>query len=111
MSLCPSSHYNRVPVTSAPTKAALVVTELLQYAPTSDDCVFVKGHSNTKPIAPNDTAEIRAKNRCAEIHIIGDNGQEPTLSVPSQKSRYRRSCQRRARKKIPTRIIAVPSTP
>ncbi len=88
-----------------------MVTEFLQYAAISGDCVFVKWHSNTKPIAPNDTAEIRAKNRYAEIHIIVDNGQEPTLSVPLQKSRYRRSCQRRARKKIPTRIIAVPSTP
>ena len=68
-----------------------MVTELLQYAPTSDDCVFVMGHSNIKPIAPNDTAETRAENRCAEIHIIGDNGHEPTLSVPLQKMRYRRS--------------------
>lgn len=62
-------------------RAASVVTELLQYAPIGDDRVVVQGHSDTKPVAPNDTAENRAKNRRVEIHIIGDDGSETTLSV------------------------------
>ena len=65
-------------------RAASVVTELLQYAPIGDDRVVVQGHSDTKPVAPNDTAENRAKNRRVEIHIIGDDGSETTLSVPLQ---------------------------
>jgi chemotaxis protein MotB len=65
-------------------RAATLVTELLQYAPIGDDRVVVQGHSDTKPVAPNDTAENRAKNRRVEIHIIGDDGQETTLSVPLQ---------------------------
>ncbi|NQV80262.1 MAG: type VI secretion system protein TssL [Alphaproteobacteria bacterium] len=65
-------------------RAASVVTELLQFAPIANDRVVVQGHSDTKPVAPNDTAANRAKNRRVEIHIISDNGQTTTLSVPTQ---------------------------
>jgi chemotaxis protein MotB len=65
-------------------RAASVVTQLLQYAPIKSDRVVVQGHADTKPVAPNDTADNRAKNRRVEIHIMGDDGSETTLSVPLQ---------------------------
>ncbi|MEQ8248537.1 MAG: type VI secretion system protein TssL, long form [Alphaproteobacteria bacterium] len=65
-------------------RAASVVTELLQFAPIKNDRVVVQGHSDTKPVAPNDSAENRAKNRRVEIHIIGEDGQDTTLSIPTQ---------------------------
>jgi len=65
-------------------RAASVVTELLQYAPIDSERVVVQGHADTKPVAPNDTAENRAKNRRVEVHIIGDDGNQTTLSVPLQ---------------------------
>lgn len=64
-------------------RAASVVTELLQYAPIDNDRVVVQGHADTKPVAPNDTAENRAKNRRVEIHIISEDGQNTTISVPT----------------------------
>ncbi|NQV73885.1 OmpA family protein, partial [bacterium] len=62
-------------------RAASVVTELLQFAPIASDRVVVQGHSDTKPVAPNDTAENRAKNRRVEIHIISGHFTNHFLDV------------------------------
>lgn len=64
-------------------RAASVVTQLLQYAPIESERVVVQGHADTKPVASNETAADRAKNRRVEIHIIGEDGSDTTLSIPT----------------------------
>ena len=50
-------------------RAVSVAHELLQAAPLDESRFLVIGHADTRPQAPNDSAENRAKNRRVEISI------------------------------------------
>ena len=74
-----SGHTDNVPISNnrfrsnwelSTSRAVSVAHELLKVSTLSDDHVMVTGHADTRPRAPNDTPENRAKNRRVEISIV-----------------------------------------
>lgn len=66
-------------------RAASVVHELLQADLMPAERFIVEGHADAHPIAPNDTAENRAKNRRVELTVLWPElGDDPdrALSLP-----------------------------
>ena len=51
-------------------RAVSVAHELLENAPLDETRFVVIGHADTRPLAPNDTAENRARNRRVDISIV-----------------------------------------
>ena len=55
-------------------RAVSVAHELLENAPLDEARFVVIGHADTRPLAPNDTVENRARNRRVDISIVrGDS--------------------------------------
>ena len=78
-----SGHTDNVPISNerfrsnwelSTSRAVSVAHEFLKRADVSPDHVMVTGHADTRPRAPNDSAENRAKNRRVDISIV--RGQE-----------------------------------
>lgn len=74
-----SGHTDNVPIANerfrsnwdlSTSRAVSVAHELLQVSALSPENVIVTGHADTRPRAPNDTAENRAKNRRVDIAIV-----------------------------------------
>lgn len=74
-----SGHTDNVPIYNArfrsnwelsTSRAVSVAHELLRRADIDDARVIVTGHAETRPRAPNDTPENRAKNRRVDISIV-----------------------------------------
>ncbi len=74
-----SGHTDDVPISNArfrsnwdlsTSRAVSVAHELLKVADLDDDHVIVTGHADTRPRAPNDSTENRAKNRRVDISIV-----------------------------------------
>ena len=51
-------------------RAVRVAHEILSRARINEKRITVTGHADTRPVAPNDTPENRAKNRRVDISII-----------------------------------------
>ncbi len=73
-----SGHTDNVPIANerfrsnwelSTARAVSVAHELLQAAPLDESRFLVIGHADTRPQAPNDTAENRARNRRVDIAI------------------------------------------
>ena len=73
-----SGHTDNVPIANeryrsnwelSTSRAVSVAEELLQAAPLDESRFLVIGHADTRPQAPNDTPENRAKNRRVDISI------------------------------------------
>jgi len=74
-----SGHTDDVPISNqrfrsnwelSTSRAVSVAHELLKVAELDDEHVIVTGHAATRPRAPNDTPENRAKNRRVDISIV-----------------------------------------
>ena len=74
-----SGHTDDVPISNSrfrsnwdlsTSRAVSVAHELLAVANLDEDHVIVTGHADTRPRAPNDSAENRAKNRRVDISIV-----------------------------------------
>ncbi len=74
-----SGHTDNVPISNerfrsnwdlSTSRAVSVAHELLQISKLSPANVIVTGHADTRPRAPNDSAENRAKNRRVDIAIV-----------------------------------------
>lgn len=74
-----SGHTDNVPISNerfrsnwdlSTSRAVSVAHELLQVSELNPENVIVTGHADTRPRAPNDTAENRAKNRRVDIAIV-----------------------------------------
>lgn len=74
-----SGHTDDVPISNAQfrsnwdlstSRAVSVAHELLQLADLDPANVIVTGHADTRPRAPNDSAENRAKNRRVDISVV-----------------------------------------
>ncbi len=74
-----SGHTDNVPIANerfrsnwdlSTSRAVSVAHELLQVSELDPGNVIVTGHADTRPRAPNDTAENRAKNRRVDIAIV-----------------------------------------
>jgi chemotaxis protein MotB len=74
-----SGHTDNVPISNerfrsnwdlSTSRAVSVAHELLQVSQVSAENVIVTGHADTRPRAPNDSAENRAKNRRVDIAIV-----------------------------------------
>ena len=77
-----SGHTDNVPISNdeyssnwdlSTNRAVRVAHELLSNAKINENRVTVTGHADTRPVAPNDTPENRAKNRRVDISIIRGN--------------------------------------
>ena len=73
-----SGHTDDVPIANqrfrsnwelSTSRAVSVAHELLSAAPLDESRFLVIGHADTKPLAPNDSAENRARNRRVEISV------------------------------------------
>ena len=74
-----SGHTDNVPISNerfrsnwdlSTSRAVSVAHELLQVSELSPEKIIVTGHADTRPRAPNDTVENRAKNRRVDIAIV-----------------------------------------
>lgn len=74
-----SGHTDNVPIANerfrsnwdlSTSRAVSVAHELLQIAELNPENVIVTGHADTRPRAPNDSVENRAKNRRVDIAIV-----------------------------------------
>jgi chemotaxis protein MotB len=74
-----SGHTDNVPISNerfrsnwdlSTSRAVSVAHELLQVSDLSPENVIVTGHADTRPRAPNDSSENRAKNRRVDIAIV-----------------------------------------
>ncbi|MDH3616138.1 MAG: flagellar motor protein MotB [Gammaproteobacteria bacterium] len=74
-----SGHTDNVPISNerfrsnwdlSTSRAVSVAHELLQLSKLSPENVIVTGHADTRPRAPNDSVENRAKNRRVDIAIV-----------------------------------------
>lgn len=82
-----SGFTDSLPITSSPqgykdnwelsTQRALTVTRALVTAGVTDETIFAAGFGESHPVAPNDTAENRARNRRVEICPIPRTGKAP----------------------------------
>ena len=89
-----SGHTDNVPIRNerfrsnwdlSTSRAVSVAHELLAVSTLSPGNVMVTGHADTRPRAPNDTAEDRARNRRVDISIVRgkDIDEQRTLSLAS----------------------------
>ena len=78
-----SGHTDNVPISNerfrsnwdlSTSRAVSVAHEFMQMSPLDPKKITVTGHADTRPAAPNDTAENRARNRRVDIAIV--RGQE-----------------------------------
>ena len=89
-----SGHTDNVPIANdrfrsnwdlSTSRAVSVAHEFMQLSAINPEKIVVTGHADTRPAAPNDTAENRAKNRRVEISI--ERGKEidrfRTMSIAS----------------------------
>lgn len=87
-----SGHTDDVPISNSrfrsnwdlsTSRAVSVTHQLLRIGKLAPENVTVTGHADTRPRAPNDTAENRAKNRRVDISIVRGKeiDQNETLSV------------------------------
>ncbi len=83
-----AGHTDDVPISTArfpsnwmlsAARAANVVDYFSRIAPELEDRLQIRGHADTRPLAPNDTAERRARNRRVEIVVAQRGGVEPRL--------------------------------
>lgn len=74
-----SGHTDNVPISNerfrsnwdlSTSRAVSVAHQLLQVSEISPDSIIVTGHADTRPRAPNDSDENRAKNRRVDIAIV-----------------------------------------
>jgi chemotaxis protein MotB len=74
-----SGHTDNVPIANdrfrsnwdlSTSRAVSVAHELLQVSKLSPENIMVTGHADTRPRAPNDSSENRAKNRRVDISIV-----------------------------------------
>ena len=92
-----SGHTDDVPIATdrfrsnwdlSTSRAVSVAHELLQLAELDPENVMVTGHADTRPRAPNDSVENRAKNRRVDISIV--RGKEideyRTMSITASRS-------------------------
>lgn len=69
-------------------RSATVANMLLENASLSPERLTVMGHADTRPLAPNDSAEARALNRRVEITLqLGDAVEREVLGVMPQAGR------------------------
>ncbi len=77
-----SGHTDNVPIANdqfrsnwelSTSRAVSVAHEFMQLSEINPEKIIVTGHADTRPTAPNDTAENRAKNRRVEISILRGN--------------------------------------
>ena len=77
-----SGHTDNVPISNvrfrsnwelSTSRAVSVAHEILQTSSIDSSRMIVSGHADTRPRAPNDTAEDRAKNRRVDISIVRGN--------------------------------------
>ena len=59
-------------------RAVTVAQQMLKNKDIDQDRIVVQGYADTRPLAPNTSAENRAKNRRVEVIIVGD---DPTLGL------------------------------
>ena len=85
-----AGHTDNIPIRTArfrsnwelsTSRATSVVHELLSYDQIPANRFFLEGYADTQPLAPNDTAENRAKNRRVEIVVLKGLQGELTRSV------------------------------
>lgn len=87
-----SGHTDNIPIATArfrsnwdlsTSRAVSVAHQLLKIGKIDPENVTVTGHADTRPRAPNDTAENRAKNRRVDISIVRgkDIDENQTLSI------------------------------
>lgn len=87
-----SGHTDNVPIRNerfrsnwelSTSRAVSVAHELLEVSELSPENVMVTGHADTRPNAPNDTAENRARNRRVDISIVrgGEIDKYRTMSI------------------------------
>lgn len=90
-SIAVRGHTDNVPVRSAryasnwnlsAMRSAVVANLLLENGALAAERLTVTGHADTRPIAPNDTAEGRARNRRVEIIIELGGGEEVEMLSP-----------------------------
>ena len=77
-----SGHTDNVPISNdeyssnwdlSTNRAVRVAHEILRNAKINENRITVTGHADTRPVAPNDTPQNRAKNRRVDISIIRGN--------------------------------------
>jgi chemotaxis protein MotB len=94
-----SGHTDNVPISNerfrsnwdlSTSRAVSVAHELLKPLTLDASHIMVTGHADTRPRAPNDTVENRAKNRRVDISIVrgGDIDQYRTVSIASAENSH-----------------------
>lgn len=87
-----SGHTDNVPISNSEfrsnwalstSRAVTVAHILFEQSRINEDRVTITGHADTRPVATNDTAEGRAKNRRVDISIIrgGEMDRQKTMAV------------------------------
>ena len=94
-----SGHTDNVPISNerfrsnwdlSTSRAVSVAHELLKPLTLDASHIMVTGHADTRPRAPNDTVENRAKNRRVDISIVrgGDIDKYRTISIASAENSH-----------------------